>query len=204
MDDDDLRRGKPTVHKAYDEAIAVLAGDALLTRSFGIIADTDLPSDMKVTLISKLAEAAGMIGMIGGQVVDMTVAETDRDEAVITNLQNMKTGALISYAVQAGAIIAGATAAQRAQLQDYSEAIGLAFQIKDDILDVEGDAALVGKAVGKDADLGKATFVSILGLNAAKLRAHDMGQYAKDKLVDFGAEAVILSLTVDFILNRQL
>jgi len=98
MDDDDLRRGKPTVHKAYDEAIAVLAGDALLTRSFGIIAETDLPPQTKVALLSGLAKAAGMSGMIGGQVVDMTVAETDRDEAVITNLQNMKTGALICYA----------------------------------------------------------------------------------------------------------
>jgi len=192
MDDDDLRRGKPTVHKAYDEAIAVLAGDALLTRSFGIIAETNLPPQIKSELIAKLANAAGMTGMIGGQVVDMTVHESGRDEALITNLQNMKTGALIGFAVEAGAIIAGADLAQRDNLMDYAQSIGLAFQIKDDILDVEGDAALVGKAVGKDAGL------------AAKQRAQDMGQYAKDKLVDFGGEAAMLRYTVDYILNRQL
>ncbi len=204
MDDDDLRRGKPTVHKAYDEAIAVLAGDALLTRSFGIIAETHFPPQIKSELIAKLARAAGMMGMIGGQVVDMTVPETGRDEALITNLQNMKTGALISFAVEAGAIIGGANPVQRKNLMDYAALIGLAFQIKDDILDVEGDTSLMGKAVGKDAGLGKATFVSILGLDAAKQRAQDMGQYAKDKLVDFGAEAAMLRDTVDFILNRQL
>lgn len=204
MDDDDLRRGKPTVHKAYDEAIAVLAGDALLTHSFGIIAETDLSPNIKVTLLAKLAKAAGVMGMIGGQVVDMTAPEDARDEALITNLQNMKTGALIGYAVEAGAIISGASPAQQNNLRLYAEAIGLAFQIKDDILDVEGDADLVGKAVGKDADLGKATFVSILGLDAAKLKAEEIGQYAKDKLVDFGDEAAMLSDTVDFILNRQL
>lgn len=204
MDDDDLRRGKPTVHKAYDEAMAVLAGDALLTHAFEIIADTDLPADIKVSLISKLGKDGGMFGMIGGQVVDMTVAESERDEDLITNLQGMKTGALIRYAVQAGAIMAGASEGQMKNLTDYANAIGLAFQIKDDILDVEGDAALVGKAVRKDEDQGKATFVSILGLDAAKIRAQDMGQYAKDKLVDFGGEASILKDTVDFVLNRQL
>jgi len=145
-----------------------------------------------------------MFGMIGGQVVDMTVAESERDLDLITDLQGMKTGALIRYAVQAGAIMAGASEAQMENLIDYANAIGLAFQIKDDILDVEGDAALVGKAVRKDEDQGKVTFVSILGLEAAKVRAHDMGQYAKDKLVDFGDNAAILKDTVDFILNRQL
>ena len=204
MDDDDLRRGKPTVHKAYDEAIAVLAGDALLTHAFEIIADTDLPAEVRVSLISKLGKDGGMFGMIGRQVVDMTVAESERDEALITNLQGMKTGALIRYAVQAGAIIAGANAAQMENLTDYANAIGLAFQIKDDILDVEGDAALVGKAVRKDEGQGKATFVSILGLDAAKLRAQEIGIYAKDKLVDFGDGAAILTGTVDFIINREL
>lgn len=204
MDDDDLRRGKPTVHKAYDEAMAVLAGDALLTHAFEIIADTDLPAEVKVSLISGLGKAGGMFGMIGGQVVDMTVAEHARDEALITDLQGMKTGALIRYAVEAGAIMAGASPAQMKHLTDYANAIGLAFQIKDDILDVEGDAALVGKAVRKDEDQGKATFVSILGLDAAKIRAQEIGQYAKDNLVDFGEDAVILADTVDFILNRHL
>lgn len=203
MDDDDLRRGKPTVHKAYDEAMAVLAGDALLTHAFQIIAEADLPDGVKISLVAKLGQAAGMQGMIGGQVVDMTLSEADRDEALITQLQDMKTGALIRYAVEAGAIIAGATKPQMDKLISYADAIGLAFQIKDDILDVEGDAVLVGKAVQKDTDMGKATFVSILGLDAAKNKAHDMGQYAKNKLLDFGAEADILSETVDFILDRQ-
>ena len=203
MDDDDLRRGKPTVHKAYDEAMAVLAGDALLTHAFQITAEADLPDTVKVLLMTKLGQAGGMHGMIGGQVVDMTISESDRDEALITQLQDMKTGALIRYAVEAGAIIAGATERQMDSLISYADAIGLAFQIKDDILDVEGDAALVGKAVQKDTDMGKATFVSILGLDAAKNKAHDMGQYAKNKLLDFGAEADILSETVDFILDRH-
>ncbi|MEP6342800.1 MAG: polyprenyl synthetase family protein [Maricaulaceae bacterium] len=203
MDDDDLRRGKPTVHKAYDEALAVLAGDALLTHAFQIIAEADFPDAVKVSLISKLGKAGGMHGMIGGQVVDITVNESERDEALITQLQDMKTGALIRYAVEAGAIMGGATAAQMESLISYADAIGLAFQIKDDILDVEGDAALVGKAVQKDTDKGKVTFVSILGLDAAKVKAHDIGQYAKNNLLDFGAKADILIETVDFILNRQ-
>lgn len=203
MDDDDLRRGKPTVHKAYDEAMAVLAGDALLTQSFQIIAEADLPDSVKVSLVAKLGKAGGMHGMIGGQVVDITVSESERDEALITQLQDMKTGALIRYAVEAGAIIAGALKPQMENLISYADAIGLAFQIKDDVLDVEGDAELVGKAVQKDADMGKATFVSILGLDAAKMKAHDMGQYAKNKLLDFGEDADILKKTVDFILDRQ-
>lgn len=203
MDDDDLRRGKPTVHKAYDEAMAVLAGDALLTHAFQIIAEADLADAVKVSLMAKLGQAAGMHGMIGGQVVDITVSESERDEALITQLQDMKTGALIRYAVEAGAIMGGATAAQMDSLTTYADAIGLAFQIKDDVLDVEGDAALVGKAVQKDSDMGKVTFVSILGLDAAKLKAHDMGQHAKNNLLDFGTEADILIKTVDFILDRQ-
>ena len=203
MDDDDLRRGKPTVHKAYDEAMAVLAGDALLTHSFQIIAETSLPDAVKIQLLTKLGQAGGMHGMIGGQVVDITVNESERDEALITQLQDMKTGALIRFAVEAGAIIAGASGPQMQSLISYADAIGLAFQIKDDILDVEGDAALVGKAVQKDTDMGKVTFVSILGLDAAKVKAHDIGQYAKNTLLDFGTKADILIKTVDFILDRQ-
>jgi len=133
MDDDDLRRGKPTVHKAYDEAIAVLAGDALLTRSFGILGQVDLPDDVKAKLVTQLAISGGMSGMIGGQVVDITVAEGERDEALITELQAMKTGALIDYAVRSGGYVSGASSSEITALSAYARDMGLAFQIQDDI-----------------------------------------------------------------------
>ena len=203
MDDDDLRRGKPTVHKAYDEAIAVLAGDALLTRSFGILGEVDLPEAIRAKLVTQLAISGGMSGMIGGQVVDITVAEGERDEALITELQAMKTGALIDYAVRAGGYVAGASETDLAALSAYARDMGLAFQIQDDILDVTGDAEVVGKAVGKDANLGKATFVSILGLNGAKERAKSLGERAKNHLEPWGASAQTLKNTVDFVLERE-
>ncbi len=203
MDDDDLRRGKPTVHKAYDEAMAVLAGDALLTRSFGILSNLDIDPQIRLRLISELAVAGGMSGMIGGQVVDMTVGESDRDEALITDLQAMKTGALIDFAVRAGGILSGVTEIQLHDLSSYAQDMGLAFQIQDDILDVIGDADIVGKAVGKDENLGKATFVSILGLNGAKERAQVLGEQAKNRLEPWGEAAQTLRDTVDFVLARQ-
>ena len=203
MDDDALRRGKPTVHIAYDEAIAVLAGDALLTRSFGILGEVDLPAEIKVKLVTELAASGGMTGMIGGQVVDITVAEGERDEALITDLQAMKTGALIDYAVRAGGLVSGATELQLTALSSYARDMGLAFQIQDDILDVTGDAETVGKAVGKDANLGKATFVSILGLTGARERAKLLGERAKNQLEPWGSSAQTLRDTVDFVLQRQ-
>lgn len=203
MDDDDLRRGKPTVHKAYDEAIAVLAGDALLTRSFGILAELNIDPLIRVTLITELAKAGGMSGMIAGQVVDITVAEGERDEALITELQAMKTGALIDYAVRAGGYVAGASASELAALSAYATDMGLAFQIQDDILDVTGDVATVGKAVGKDANLGKATFVSILGLKGAQDRARELGERAKSHLEPWNKSAQTLRETVDFVLERK-
>ena len=203
MDDDDLRRGKPTVHKAYDEAIAVLAGDALLTRSFGILGQVDLPDDVKAKLVTQLAISGGMSGMIGGQVVDITVAEGERDEALITELQAMKTGALIDYAVRSGGYVSGASSSEITALSAYARDMGLAFQIQDDILDVTGDAETVGKAVGKDADLGKATFVSILGLNGARESARALGVAAKNHLEPWGTSAQTLKDTVDFVLERE-
>ena len=203
MDDDELRRGKPTVHIAYDEGLAVLAGDALLTRSFGILGEVDLPADVKIKLVTELASSGGMSGMIGGQVVDITVAEGERDEALITDLQAMKTGALIDYAVRAGGLVSGASNEQLTALSGYARDMGLAFQIQDDILDITGDAETVGKAVGKDADLGKATFVSILGLSGARERAKMLGQSAKNHLEPWGASAQTLRETVDFVLERQ-
>ena len=203
MDDDALRRGKPTVHIAYDEAMAVLAGDALLTRSFGIVGDVDLPADIKVKLVTELAASSGMSGMIGGQVVDITVAEGERDEALITDLQAMKTGALIDFAVRAGGLVSGAREDHLSALSAYARDMGLAFQIQDDILDVTGDVETVGKAVGKDANLGKATFVSILGLTGARDKAKMLGQSAKNHLEPWGASAQTLRDTVDFVLDRQ-
>lgn len=203
MDDDDLRRGKPTVHRAYDDAIAVLAGDALLTRSFGILGEVELDPVTRVKLVTELAASGGMSGMIGGQVVDITVAEGERDEALITELQAMKTGALIDFAVRAGGYVAGASETELSALSAYAQDMGLAFQIQDDILDVTGDAATVGKAVGKDANLGKATFVSILGLEGAQQRAKELGERAKNRLEPWDKDAQTLRDTVDFVLERQ-
>ena len=205
MDDDDLRRGKPTVHKQYDEAIAVLAGDGLLTHAFELLAGEGAHRDPEVRaqLVLELAKAGGQNGMIGGQVVDITVAEHARDTALITQLQAMKTGALIRYAVLAGGLISGAQAGDLRALDDFAGALGLAFQIRDDILDVEGDAALVGKAVGKDADLGKATFVSLLGLDGAKDKAAELGHTARAALAPYGDKAHTLIGTVDFVLERE-
>jgi farnesyl diphosphate synthase len=205
MDDDDLRRGKPTVHKQYDDAIAVLAGDGLLTHAFELLASDGAHTDpiIRTRLVLELARAGGTNGMIGGQVVDITVAENERDTALITQLQAMKTGALIRFATKAGGLISGAEPHDLAALDRYSDALGLAFQIRDDILDVEGDADLVGKAVGKDADLGKATFVSLLGLDGAKEKARQLGNTARAALAPYGEKAQTLVGTVDFVLERQ-
>ena len=205
MDDDDLRRGKPTVHIAYDEAIATLAGDGLLTLSMELMAGGIIHDDAEVTLglVRGLGHAGGVYGMIGGQVIDITQSETDRSEALITQLQDLKTGALIGFACEAGAKLAGAHPKDVQNLVHYARDMGLAFQIKDDILDVEGDAETVGKAVGKDEDLGKATFVSILGLEGAREKAATLGDSAKARLEPYGKKAEILCDTVDFVLNRS-
>ncbi|MGB6229006.1 MAG: polyprenyl synthetase family protein [Litorimonas sp.] len=205
MDDDDLRRGKPTVHKVYDEALAVLAGDGLLTHAFALLARDAAHDDpaVRVRLMAELARASGSDGMIGGQVVDITVAEDARDAALITSLQAMKTGALIRFACKAGGLVSDAQAHDLAALDRYASALGLAFQIQDDVLDVEGDAATVGKAVGKDEDLGKATFVSLLGLQGAKDKARSLGDEARAALAPYGEKAQTLMGTVDFVLDRQ-
>lgn len=205
MDDDDMRRGKPTVHKKYDEATAVLAGDALLTYAFECVAGCGVDPAVCVDLVAKLASRSGANGMIGGQAMDI-LAETTAvpmNEADITLLQSLKTGALIDYAVYAGAILSGATPSQVQALSDYARDLGLAFQITDDILDEEGDAAIVGKAVGKDKHLGKATFVSILGLEGAREKAAEIGARAKCHLDPFGEKANILCDAVDFVLDRK-
>ncbi|MFB9150309.1 polyprenyl synthetase family protein [Roseovarius ramblicola] len=205
MDDDDLRRGKPTVHRHWDEATAVLGGDALQALAFELLCDTDCPDAARLALLRGLARAAGVGGMVGGQAQDIAAesAATPLTLDEITGLQAGKTGALICWAATAGAVMAEAPAARIRALQSYGDCLGLAFQIADDILDVEGDAGLTGKAVGKDAAAGKATFVSLLGLDAARTRAAHLVDTACDALSVFGDEAQTLQALARFVISRQ-
>ncbi|MCC5972585.1 MAG: polyprenyl synthetase family protein [Rubellimicrobium sp.] len=202
MDDDDLRRGQPTVHRKWDEATAVLAGDALQTLAFGLVAEARCPDAARVALVTSLAQAAGLFGMVGGQAADIA-AETATDPLTldqITALQAGKTGALLTWSATAGALMAGA---DPGPLRSYGDKLGLAFQIADDILDVEGDAATVGKAVGKDAGAGKATFVSLLGLDEAKRRAAALVDEACAALSSYGERAETLRDAARFVIARR-
>jgi len=203
MDDDDLRRGRATVHKQYDEAIGVLSGDGLLTFAFDLLAQKPVHFDpeVRLKLISDMSKAAGHNGMIGGQLIDMQANATT--EAQITNLQSLKTGALIEYAVMAGATLGLADYGQQDALRGYARDMGLAFQIKDDILDHEGDPDVLGKAARKDEGLGKTTFVSILGLEGAREKASDLAEQAKANLAMFEDKGEILRQTVDFVIERD-
>ncbi len=205
MDDDDLRRGKPTVHKAFDEATAILAGDALLTLAFEVLAHPDTHSnpDVRCRLIAALARAAGAHGMVAGQVIDLSVGAREADIGEITRLQRLKTGALIGFACEAGAILGQAAEAQHEALRGYAHDLGLAFQIADDLLDVEGTAEEVGKAVGKDADQGKATFVSILGPERARAQAHMLVEQAVAHLAIFDEKADFLRKVTQYIVERR-
>ncbi|MFN3578838.1 MAG: polyprenyl synthetase family protein, partial [Tabrizicola sp.] len=192
MDDDDLRRGQPTVHRKWDEATAVLAGDALQTLAFELLCDPALgPAEVRVALVAGLARASGIDGMVLGQALDIAAETAVRPLTLeeITALQAGKTGALIGFAAEAGAIIAGA---DREPLRAYAAALGLAFQIADDILDVTGDSATLGKRAQKDASAGKATFVSLLGLDGARARASALVQEAEAALSPYGARAANL------------
>lgn len=198
MDDDDLRRGQPTVHKKWDEATAVLAGDALQALAFELLADVPNAALMMRTL----ARASGVRGMVGGQAADIAAETASAPLSLdqIVALQAGKTGALISWSAMAGPRMAGA---DTAPLQAYGDALGLAFQIADDVLDVEGDAVEVGKAVGKDADAGKATFVTLLGLQCAKDRAAQLVAEACDRLSCYGDEAETLKEAARFVIARR-
>ncbi|MCP5075949.1 MAG: polyprenyl synthetase family protein [Rhodobacteraceae bacterium] len=205
MDDDDLRRGKPTVHVKWDEATAVLVGDALQTVAFEILADPSTSPDagVRVQLIGSLARAAGARGMVLGQALDIA-AETATDPLTldrITDLQANKTGALIRWSAEAGAILGRA---DTALLNRYATALGLAFQIQDDILDVEGDAKTAGKRLQKDAEAGKATFVSLLGLADAKSRAETLVSEACDVLAPYGSAADPLRQVARFVIQRNM
>lgn len=212
MDDDDLRRGRPTVHKAFDVATAILAGDGLLTLAFDLLAGADAHPDpaMRVALVRALARAGGLGGMVGGQVLDLTAEGRFDDgtplalsEAEILRLQSMKTGALLLFSAEAGGLLAGASPEERAALTAYGRALGAAFQIADDILDVEGDAAAMGKKVHKDIAAGKGTLVSRLGLPAARNRLNGLVATAEAALAPFGARGATLAAAAHFVAERQ-
>tara|TARA_R110001592_G_scaffold19118_4_gene78703 strand:+ start:4615 stop:5514 length:900 start_codon:yes stop_codon:yes gene_type:complete len=205
MDDDDLRRGQPTCHIKFDEATAILAGDALLTKAFEVLAEEATHSDPRVRadLVLALAKAAGDHGMVGGQMMDLWAEDNELDVAQITRLQRMKTGDLIAVSAEAGAILGKASDDARTALHAYAHDIGLAFQIADDLLDVEGDAALVGKATGKDADANKATFVSLLGVDKARQQADMLSEQAAAHLEMFGEKGDLLKQLARFIVERR-
>jgi len=206
MDDDALRRGKPTCHVAFDEATAILAGDGLLTFAFFILADaaTHPEAEVRAELIHALARDAGHEGMAGGQMLDLEAEEhASHDEAEVLAVQNLKTGALFRFACEAGPILAGAGEEARARMVDYARNIGLAFQIADDILDVEATAEELGKATGKDAAAGKATFIDLYGLEGARARARQLVEAAQESLAPHDSRADNLRAAARFIIERR-
>jgi farnesyl diphosphate synthase len=213
MDNDDLRRGQPTAHKKFDEATAILAGDGLLTFAFDLLSRTQTHPDpaVRVELVSGLARASGLGGMVGGQMLDLAAEgrftgngpQRLGQEGVLI-LQAMKTGALLRFACQAGGMLGSATPQQRKALERYGAAVGQAFQIADDLLDVEGDTALVGKQTGKDAEAGKATMVDILGADGARARLRELVAEAEQALAPFGRSAAILVEGAHFVADRRM
>ena len=205
MDDDDLRRGKPTVHRAFDEATAVLAGDALLALAFETLADpaTHPSGEVRAELVMELARAAGASGMAGGQMLDLIADGEALDMEAITRLQRLKTGALIAWSVEAGAILGGASAENRISLRGYAHNLGLAFQIADDLLDCEGDEAAAGKKLRKDEAQGKVTFVSLLGAERARRQAEMLVAQAVEHLHGFGERGRLLAAIARFAISRD-
>ncbi len=207
MDDDDLRRGKPSCHKQFDEATAILAGDALQALAFEVLAHEDTHGDpaVRMALVAELARASGAHGMVGGQMLDL-LAESqagERSIGAITRLQRLKTGALISFSCTAGAILGKASDHPRMALQAYAHDLGLAFQIADDLLDVEGNVVELGKTPGKDIAVGKATFVSILGVERARAQAGLLARQAAAHLDSFGEAADLLRQAANFVVARR-
>jgi farnesyl diphosphate synthase len=205
MDDDDMRRGKPTVHRAYDEATAVLAGDSLHALAFEILANSGTHSDpfIRSELIATLALASGPDGMAGGQMMDLEAEKSTFDLPTVTRLQALKTGALIAASVEMGAILGHVPPEGRTHLRGYARDIGLAFQIADDILDVEGDPELAGKKLHKDAEAGKGTFVSLMGLDRAKQQADMLVEQAIGQLSSYGQEADLLRAIASYVTQRD-
>ncbi len=207
MDNDDLRRGKPTCHKQFDEATAILAGDGLLTYAFEILATSDYPADIKIELIRLLSQGAGAFkGMVAGQMLDLYAEKISNPEnplAIISHIEEMKTGCLLSYACLAGAVIGGADETRRQILLDYSRKIGIAFQIADDILDAEGDPKLVGKTLKKDKAQNKLTFVSCYGVEKARRISVDLINEAIEIISFFGSKGHNLQALAKFIIERN-
>jgi farnesyl diphosphate synthase len=205
MDNDDLRRGKPTTHKKFDEATAILAGDALLTHAFALLAGVEIHPDphVRADLVARLAQSAGWNGMVGGQMMDIAAQGELTDIGQITRLQRLKTGALIVFAAEAGAIMGKASPQLRQALMNYAQDLGLAYQIADDLLDVEGDPRLMGKAAGKDQKAGKATFVTILGPERARAQAQLLANQAAAHLEVFDEKADLLRGLAGYVVNRR-
>ncbi len=205
MDDDDLRRGLPTAHVEFDEATAILSGDALLTLAFEVLAEeaTHVRASVRCELVRALAAAAGCRGMVAGQMIDLDFENAEVDVAAITRLQRLKTGALIAFSCESGAILGQARGSLRRALQAYARDLGLAFQIADDLLDAEGDAAELGKAAGKDEEAGKATFVSLLGADRARGQARMLADRARSHLGPFGDRVDGLRDIADFVVERR-
>ena len=205
MDNSDLRRGRPTCHKQFDDATAILAGDGLLTTAFEVLADSDTHGDpaVRCELVAALAGAAGAAGMVGGQMIDLIAEHQTLDIGAITRLQRMKTGALIAFACEAGAILAKAPHELRTALRGYAHDLGLAYQIADDLLDVEGSAAETGKPVGADIAAGKATFVSILGVTRARAQGELLVRQAMAHLDLFEQRAELLREAARFVITRR-
>ncbi len=204
MDDDDLRRGRPTTHIAFDEMTAVLAGDALLTIAFEILADEKTHADpaVRIALVQRLAQASGHDGMIGGQIIDMLATEKFGVDEVV-NLQRLKTGQLFEFSCEAGPILGKASAEDCARLRAYAREMGVVFQITDDLLDVTSTAEKTGKAVGKDAEMGKATLVTLLGVDGARAEAKKRARAAIDALGPYAARSPELSGLPLFLLDRE-
>lgn len=205
MDDDDMRHGKPTLHKKFDEATAVLAGDSLHDLAFEILSDSATSGDpfTRAELISTLARASGMNGMAGGQMMDMAAEHADYDLHAITRLQQLKTGALLAASVEMGAVLGKVTPEGRAHLRGYSRDIGLAFQIADDLLDHEGDESKAGKALRKDDEQGKQTFVTLMGPDGARDQARALVDQAVGHLASYGEEAALLRALARYIVERD-
>lgn len=203
MDDDDLRRGKPTCHKAFDEATAILAGDALQARAFELLADLECDSAITIKLIKQLSLAAGPAGMVGGQAMDLAAVDVQIDLEHLQSIHQLKTGALIRAAVSMGATFAGASQAQIAALDDYARAIGLSFQVQDDIIDIESDTTTLGKQQGADLALNKPTYPALLSLEGAKQKAQDLHQQALVALQSFDDKADTLRELSAYIISRQ-
>jgi farnesyl diphosphate synthase len=202
MDDDDLRRGRPTVHKAFDEATALLVGDALQTRAFEILANAPCDADTRLRMIGALAVASGSRGMAGGQAIDLESVGKKLDLAGLKQMHAMKTGALLSCAVELGGIAAHLSTTQMMKLRDYSSALGLAFQIVDDVLDATADSQTLGKTAGKDAANAKPTYVTLMGLDYAQKQAQELQAAALASLDNFGSQAQALQGLALLVVNR--